>query len=418
MAKKRRTYKPKKTVRRTSSKTTVRRRRTAQENKTLQTIARALRLIIIFVFSGFLIYFLFKPDHKPQPDQTAEIQNPATAVDTVAQDETPEIEPTINLDALSQPELLEYWLHQILRKYQITDKWVGKRNREITVQLPTDLPPIEVVVDVIQKLTDLGWSYVSSEENLKRSRQSLTVISHDDTLATIVFIVNKNFQRATHKIAIIIDDFGYYNNQITQEFLELDYPINLSVIPGQKFSRSIAHAAVKNRKPVMVHLPMEAEEQAVEQNRFTIMTTMTDAEIVDRVQKALKAIPNAVALNNHMGSKATADRRVMDILFRELAQREIMFIDSRTTTKSVADQMAQQHQIRYHKRTIFLDGVENHSEDYIRNQLLKAAKIAERRGNVVVIGHPYKETLAVLKQQLPLLEKRGIVVIPVTDLLK
>lgn len=417
MNKKRKVNKRKPTVRHVRSNTKIRRRRKPKEKVYLQVLVKALRLLIIFSISAFLVYILFKSDSKkkdtsPQPEVQTQV------VDSLELEEEIIEEDTVNISALSKEEALHYSLDKIFKNYDIKKSWIRKKEKNIKVQLPADLSPLDVLIEIIEKIDELGLDYAKSKESLVNGNQSLTIVSKKDTLLDLILTVNKDILRETNKLAIIIDDFGYYNNNTIEQFINLEYAVTLSIIPGQKYSRELAKKARQKNKEVMLHLPMEAEQDDVEQNEYTILTSMSDENISARIKKALKAIPNPVAVNNHMGSKATADRRVMNVLLRELKKKGIIFIDSRTTSKSVAEEIARLHNLPFAKRTVFLDGSEERTENYVRNQLIKASKIAERKGSVIVIGHPHKETIAVLKNELPLLEKKGVEVVSVSELVK
>jgi len=414
MNKKRKKYPRKKPVRQVRSTTKIRYRRKPKRNKAIQGISKALRLILIFAISGFLIYTLFKSDNKFSSTETSPAQSRAVKEPDEQIEEQVE-KKVIDLDTLTVPEKLTYYLDQIYKSYDIQSSWIKKRNRLVKVQLPPDLPAIEIIVDIIQRINELGLNY-ATRENLKRSNSWLTIFSDQDTLVTILFSMNTQLQRKITKMAIIIDDFGYYNNEVIDDFFKLEFPITLSIIPGQRFSKTIAEKAKKYHKNVMLHLPMEAIDKKVEKSKYTILTDMSAGEIKKRVNSALKEIPEAIAVNNHMGSKATADARVMDILISELKKKNIMFVDSRTTPNSVGYEIAKKHNLPYVKRTIFLDGAENLSEDYIQRQLQKAVKIADKKGCVVVIGHPYKETISVLNKELPKIEKKGMKIVSVTEI--
>ncbi len=414
--KKRRPYKPRTPVKRVRSTINLRGRRQPAENKFLQGLARVLRLVILLAICVFLIYQLFKPE-KNQPDKakTAPPAKQQVKADPTPTADEPEIQPEINLESFSKEEKLDYWLDQIFDTYNIKQSWIKRRGNQLTVHLPADITPIELIVDIIQKVKTLGMDYTESHESLKLGQQSLTITSNKDTMKTIFFLVDRELQRPTTRLAVIIDDFGYYDNNTTSAFLELNFPITLSIIPGQKYSKKMAQQAREHDKKVMLHLPMEPESGPVEKNEFTIFTSMTDDEISERIRKALKSVPDVVAVNNHMGSKATADVRVMNAVCRELKKQQLIFVDSRTTGASVAKKVAARHALPFAERTIFLDAGEDKNKTHILNQLKKAVKIAEARGKVLIIGHPYPETIEALAEELPNIEKKGIAVVSISD---
>ena len=242
------------------------------------------------------------------------------------------------------------------------------------------------------------------------------VVSKNDTLLSVYFNKNKNIQRQSGKIAIVIDDFGYFNNKITESFLELEYPVTLSILPGLKYTKKIAEKAKQYGKQIMLHLPMEPKRGKVEQTDFTILTNMSESQIVERINKALKMLPDAIGVNNHMGSKATENPQVMDALFKELKRKNIMFVDSKTSLNSIAPVIAEKYDLKFEQNSTFLERHKNEEKRHIKSKLKLAAKISKKMGKVVIIGHPYQETIDVLTEELPKLEKQGFVIVPVTDL--
>ena len=121
----------------------------------------------------------------------------------------------------------------------------------------------------------------------------------------------------------------------------------------------------------------------------------------------MAGLPAAAGMNNHMGSKATADRRVMDIVMRFAASRGLYFLDSRTTAESLARPLAVHHGVAVLERDIFLE--QPADPQRIRFALESGAQLALRRGRAVLIGHLQDAGLAdELARLLPELERRGV----------
>jgi len=414
---KKRPYKKRSTnTKRKRSSLAVKRRYKRKENKFLQFTTRALRLVILFSICAFIIYILFKPvDTSKDQEQTVIEEPQAPSVDSMEEFNFVE-ETTPNINTMSTTEKLDYSLNKVFKSYNIDESWIKRKSRSIRIQLPPELPAEIIVFDIIQTVKKLGLKCINSKENLKKSQSTLMVVSKKDTLQTIFFSKNNNIQRPTGKIAIVIDDFGYYENKIINSFLEFEYPITLSIFPGQKYTASIAQKAKQNSKQILLHLPMEPKQGRVEETEFTILTTLSEEQIAARVKKALDILPDAVGMNNHMGSKATENEAVMAAVFKELIRHNKIFLDSKTSLNSAAPDVAALYDMRFFQNATFLERGKNEEKQHIRNKLKLAAKIAERKGKVVVIGHPYQETIDVLKEELPKLEKQGFIVVPVSEL--
>ena len=411
MAKKR-TYK-RKPVKRRRSSTNIRRRRSSKENKALQAVTKVIRLAVLIGICGFVLYRLFGPD-KPEQKNT---QTPAEMVVSPAEEEIIPEEAPVDIDSLPKNEALDFLMQEVFKELNIEDVWIKRNQDNLTIQLPKELPALSVIWEIIQKIEQINLKVLDSKENLKAGKATITIGSGEEKLLTIIFYMNPDLKRKAGKIAFIIDDFGYYDNRTSDKYLEFEYPITLSVIPGQKYSTKIAEKAKQNNKEIMLHIPMEALGEKVEDSQYTILTSLSKKEIASRVEKAFASLPSAVGANNHMGSKATADSSVMDVVIKKVKNLNKFFVDSRTTTHSVVPDMAKKHRLKYAANGVFLERHKNEEKEYIRSKIRTAAKIAQKKGMVIAIGHPYKETLKVLSEELPKLEKQGFVIVPITEIL-
>ena len=201
-------------------------------------------------------------------------------------------------------------------------------------------------------------------------------------------------------LVIIIDDFGYSNNGVVGGFLKLPAAITVSVIPGHQYSRWTASEAQKAGKEIMIHMPMESEiaEMNHGEDQFMLRIRHSNYEIEQRIQAAVMELPEAVGMNNHMGSLATADRLIMEKVMISLRNRGLYFIDSLTSPKSIAYEVARENGVAAAVRTVFLDNNRDKSE--IQAQFEKVIRIAEKHRKAVAVGHVYPQTLEVLQYLL------------------
>lgn len=403
------------TQRRRTTRSTAKNRKKQKENKLLDVIAKIIRLIVLIGICGFIIYRLFLPEEKIEQPVVQKEQAQPKVEDSVVVEP---IEQKVDLDTLPKDQALDYLLRDLFDSFNLDDSWVKRQGNTLNIQLPADLPAVTMIYEIIQEIKQLDLKVLKSEEDLKAEKSTITIGTDRDTFLTIVFRKNINLERKAGKIAIIIDDFGYYDNKTTEKFLNFNYPITLSIIPGQRYSTKMAEQAKKSNKPIMIHLPMEAIEEKVEDSEFTVMTNSPDSIIADRVQKAISSLPGAVGINNHMGSKATADTRVMETVMGQLKSNKKIFVDSKTTNKSVASEVATKYGVKFAVNDGFLERDKNEDEIYIQRKLAAIAKIAKRRGKAIVIGHPYSETIKVLSKEIPKLEKKGFIIVPVTDVVR
>ncbi len=218
---------------------------------------------------------------------------------------------------------------------------------------------------------------------------------------------------AQPRIAIIIDDLGYHR-QNGQAIADLPAPVTCAVIPYSPHGRKLAERASRAGKEVLVHLPMAAGEH-IRLDRGGLQQGISENELLDTVRQALSQIPQARGLNNHMGSALTEQDEPMGWLMAELKAHQLFFVDSRTSGRSVAQQVARQQGLANAGRDIFLDNERDLVK--INAQFNKLIRLARQRGQAIAIGHPYPETVHYLQQVLPLMDDAGIQVVPVSSLL-
>ncbi len=218
------------------------------------------------------------------------------------------------------------------------------------------------------------------------------------------------------KVAILIDDLGGSLVRLN-EILDLDSPITISVLPHLKHSREVSRIAAMSGRNVLLHLPMEPKNSIVNHaGQGVLLTAMSGDAIMKTVAEDLKSVPDAIGVNNHMGSKFTEDEAGMSSVFTVLKERGLFFVDSRTTSASAGRRLAAASGILHGQRDVFLDN--ERDVNYIDGQIQKLIDIARKRGSAIAIGHPYPETLAALREMIPLMRDEAIVVVPVTDLLR
>ena len=207
-------------------------------------------------------------------------------------------------------------------------------------------------------------------------------------------------------IVLVIDDFGYRNDAISDGFINLPVPITCAVLPGHSNSSRIAKKAIKAGKEVIIHMPMQSSVASSGEDGFKLKTGMTSEEIEWRLSEALSEIPEAVGINNHQGSKATSDKRVMAVVASVLKNKNKFFLDSRTSSKTVAENTMRSAGVPTARRHIFLDN--DLDTEKILSQFDKLERIAEKKGLAIGIGHVKKSTLEVLQKKIPDLIEQGI----------
>jgi len=229
-----------------------------------------------------------------------------------------------------------------------------------------------------------------------------------------LFVKTKKLTRRTGRAAIIIDDFGYSLNTLTRTVLIMDVPLTISIIPGLAASARTADIARLHNKEVIVHMPMEPLYEKYDDDGFTLVVGQDPGITSLRIRQAFAQLPFAVGMNNHQGSRATADVPLMRTVARTLKNLDKFFIDSRTNSKSIAYRIAREENVRCSYSSFFIDAKDD--DKFIRSQLEQLAKRAKKNDGVIAIGHPRRRTVKALQEMIPNLEAMGVTFVPVSDL--
>ena len=152
-------------------------------------------------------------------------------------------------------------------------------------------------------------------------------------------------------------------------------------------------------------MPMENTGKTYGEEDFVLTTKMNNETIERRLKNALKEIPTAIGMNNHQGSKASADQSVMSNVAKVMKEKGLFFIDSRTTVETIGETTMEVFGVPTARRNIFLDNEDD--EEKIEKQLMKLVKRSEELGAAIGIGHVKPKTLNVLSDQIPELQKKG-----------
>ncbi|MGD8834243.1 MAG: divergent polysaccharide deacetylase family protein [Desulfobacteraceae bacterium] len=205
-------------------------------------------------------------------------------------------------------------------------------------------------------------------------------------------------------VAIVIDDIGY-DRQIADQMLSLDAPLTFSVLPHGPHSVRFASEARAKGREIMLHLPMEPDEfPEVNPGPGALLTQMSADELIAQLNSNLDLIPGLKGVNNHMGSGISKSPERMRQIFSILKKRGLYYIDSRTTAETVARRSARLFKLPFAERDIFIDHVED--ENFIRSQLKRLIRRAQKQGYAIGIAHPHKVTHRVLADYLTLLKDK------------
>jgi uncharacterized protein len=216
-------------------------------------------------------------------------------------------------------------------------------------------------------------------------------------------------------VAVIFDDAGY-SLRTAREVMALPRPVTISVLPGLPFSTPVAEEAAARGVQVILHLPVQPDNAGLDLGPGGITVEMTDDAIARTVAADFASVPGAAGTNNHMGSRGTADARVMRAVLGVVKARHLFFVDSLTSPRSVAAETARAMGVPTAVRAVFLDNQDD--DTYVRAQFHALIHVAQTRGQAIAIGHVGKVTARVLREMLPEFDEAGIRFVPVSALVR
>jgi polysaccharide deacetylase 2 family uncharacterized protein YibQ len=215
------------------------------------------------------------------------------------------------------------------------------------------------------------------------------------------------------RLAIILDDLGT-DRAAADAIFAMGYALTVSVLPNRPHSVDIAEEARRRGYQVMLHLPMQSVGNGRAESE-ELRPGMRAEDVSALVNQFLQAVPGVAGVNNHQGSQSTADAMLMGELMPVLRERNLFYIDSRTTVATVAYDAARKADVRAGFRNVpFLDDVEEVGA--VRKQVQGALRGAREKGEAIAIGHPHRATLAALREILPQAKAQGIQLVFVSEL--
>ncbi|WP_298833916.1 divergent polysaccharide deacetylase family protein [uncultured Campylobacter sp.] len=204
------------------------------------------------------------------------------------------------------------------------------------------------------------------------------------------------------KLAIIIDDVG--TDEQAQKLIALPVRVTPSIFPPE-YQRKDTRSLARGFEHYAIHLPMEAS--SAKNNSATLRTSDNYEKLRGVIAKLRADFPNAKFINNHTGSKFTADERAMQNLLRAMNEHGFLFIDSRTSPATKAKAAMNGLGMRYVHRDVFLDN--QNSVAAVRKKLREAVALAKKQGYAIAIGHPKSSTLRALENSADILGEVDLV---------
>ncbi len=286
----------------------------------------------------------------------------------------------------------------------------------ISASLPGNLPLVRGAWAVNSAVLGAGGKVGKGFE--EKGKVTMEVSCDSLVLAWLVLTQGARADPALARLAVVIDDVeNSPEDQTVRGFLDFTAPLTLAVLPDPPRSRDLAERAGLCGKEILLHLPMESKNYPEDNpGPQAIYVDLKEGEIRRRVREALKAVPGAKGVDNHMGSRATEDPVVMETLLDEIRKQGLFFVDAQTTPNSVAYETANRLGAQCVKSAGFFD--DKRDPTAIQKALLALAKTAQAKHRVLAIGHCRRTTLEALEAVLPRFREMGVELVPASEVLE
>lgn len=208
----------------------------------------------------------------------------------------------------------------------------------------------------------------------------------------IILQVSVSYAQQPIQLAIVLDDMGYSKNDL--HALSLPPAITFSILPYTPYAKKIAQRAKQQQRKYLLHIPMQAKSFNEKLGKGALLLNMHEQEFKAQLKHTLNYLPDATGINNHMGSALTEHVKQMQWTMDVLNNHGLYFLDSRTTSQTVAESTANISGVPALRRHIFLDNIK--TAQAMEKQFLAAVEIGKKNKSVVIIAHPYPETMQFL----------------------
>jgi hypothetical protein len=220
---------------------------------------------------------------------------------------------------------------------------------------------------------------------------------------------------ARPRIAVVIDDIGL-DRARSARAIALPGPLTLAFLPYATDLPRQTETARTAGHELLVHVPMEPIGKNLDAGPSPLDVNMSSEQVLQRLRWDLGRFEGYVGIDNHMGSRFTGDAEALQPVMRELHDRGLLFIDSRTVAHSAGGEVARKYGVPHAGRDVFLD--DEISAPAIAVQLAELERVARRNGSAIAIGHPHDQTLEALTNWLRDLAAKGFVLVPVSAIVK
>ena len=367
-----------------------------------------LSLLIITIIASALSYYLMKKESPSSVKTDNILENkkeiiniPTNEIKTFEEKTPEEYFDELNKTQDKHEKFEEYtkeFDNIIIEKDEATEL-INKENEEVlkkVEEIKEDKKKLETIINDNKEKEEKKEEPKEIIKEIKEVKKVIPIDEKNIITKKDTFKYNKDTKA---KLVILIDDVSTKAQK--DKILNIGYTVNMAFLPPTKTHKDSASIA-QNLPFYMIHFPMQASSAFKGEEINTLKITDSYETIEKRVKQLRDWYPNAIYTNNHTGSVFTENEEAVDKLFRALKKYNFIFVDSRTSAKSVIKKYAKKYDMPYIVRNTFIDNDRDYKS--IQTQLKKAIDLATKQGYAIAIGHPHDITLKVLKESKHLLK--------------
>lgn len=330
----------------------------------------------------------------------------------------------------SKVEKVDSSLYEVFYRLSVSDKDVLKKTTEeqsqngVTWQVKKQKIKLSrrysegEIREAFKQLTQLGGVSFSTRSKGSSHYSRISIDGHTTHEFDFIYYPSSQpFKKP--RISIIVDDIGI-SKKVVDNLIDISNNLTFAILPNRPFSLYAAQQAKKNNLEILLHQPMEPRIDsgytADDAGDGVLLVGQTKEDIIKTLDRNLSSVPNVVGVNNHMGSKFTQNDELMRLVLTRLKEKNLVFVDSLTTSRSKGYIIAKELGMKTARRDIFLDDKKK-GKDYIRGQFRKLVRKAKKKGYSVGICHTYPQTIEVMREELGNISEE-VDIIPISKLVQ
>ncbi len=398
----------KKTVKKESAnKKPVRRKKTAKKKKSLFPSILLIGGIFFLMLIVIVAVIMNLKVNKLKEKQHIQIQKTHEQVEVLNTDLIDSLIKSVLFDYnISKDKILEHSINKYEKSFFIDYKIKLKKK---TISRLKD--------SLYNHLKKYGFHLEDKENKVyfyrKQSQVTFEFVTEDNIHKPIV--IHKDNNNGVPKISIIIDDAGR-DITLLKKLLKIKYPITIATIPYTSHDVETVRLIKKAGKTPFLHQPCEPKSYPEnDPGKGALFTTYSYEKIKKVLTENFKRLKGVEGFNNHMGSALTENREKMIEVLKVAKHFTDIFVDSRTTPNTIAYDVCKKTGLKCGQNKKFIDNEPNHN--YIKARLIETVEYAKKNGKVIIIGHLKPDTVSVLLEYLPVLEKKGIKFVNIREVL-